>query len=160
MMSMTPDQFIATVALAAQQSSKKTGIPASFTIAEAALESGWGSSQLAAQACNLFGVKADASWPGPTVSMPTREFLAGLWQFVPATWRKYADWQACFDDHAIFLQTNGRYASAFLYTNGEDFAQAVQAAGYATDPNYAAKLIAVMRQHDLASFDAPARIST
>jgi flagellum-specific peptidoglycan hydrolase FlgJ len=85
--------------------------------------------------------------------MRTREFLGGIWQFVPATWRQYGDWQECFDDHATFLQTNPRYATAFLCQSGESFAEAVQAAGYATDPNYAAKLIAIMREHNLSQYD-------
>ena len=148
-----PALFIAAIAPAAVASAAKTLVPASFTIAEAALESGWGTSQLAIQARNLFGVKADPSWRGPTFSLQTREFLHGQWVMVPAKWRAYADWQGCMDDHAAFLHGNPRYASCFDHTNGEGFAQAVADAHYATDPAYADKLIATMRAHDLAQFD-------
>lgn len=160
---MTPQEFMDALAPAARQSMAATGIPASFTLAEAALESGWGVSQLALQARNLFGVKADASWRGATLSLPTREHLHGAWVFVPALWRKYPDWQGCFTDHAAFLTDNPRYHAAFALPQlgpddsqpwGEAFAEAVAAAGYATDPDYAAKLIAVMREHDLAQYDA------
>ena len=151
---MKPDDFIAAVAPAAQQSMAVTGIPASFTIAEGALESGWGSSQLVAQGKNIFGVKADASWHGDTLTMQTREFLHGDWVMVPALWRKYDDWLGCIEDHARFLLDNRRYQDAFQHTtDGEAFTLAVAQAGYATDPAYASKIISIMRAHDLHTFD-------
>ena len=104
---------------------------------------------------NLFGVKADASWRGPTLDIQTREYLNGQWVMVPARWRKYADWQGCMDDHAAFLRNNPRYALCFSYRDGEGFARAVAAAGYATDPEYANKLCAIIRAHALGVFDQP-----
>lgn len=150
---MTPQDFIAAVSPAAQTSMKTSKIPASFTVAEGALESGWGASQLAQQAFNLFGIKADPSWHGPTLAIQTREYLNGQWVTVPALWRKYADWLGSIEDHAQFLLTNPRYRPAFAYTYGVTFAQAVQAAGYATDPNYAAKIIAIIKAHNLSALD-------
>ena len=150
---MTPDEFIKAIAPSAQASAAKTGIPASFTVAEAALESGWGGSQLAAQACNLFGVKADPAWKGPVLAMQTREYLGGKWTMVPANWRKYPNWQGCMDDHAQFLLTNRRYRPCFSCSTGEAFARAVATAGYATDPQYADKIIAVIRAHNLGRLD-------
>lgn len=150
---MTPDQFIAAIAPAAKTSMSRTGIPASFTIAEAALESGWGKSRLAIDGHNLFGVKADASWHGDVLTMNTRECIKGQWVMVQARWRKYADWLACIDDHAAFLLTNARYREAFTCRNVTAFTQAVAAAGYATDPDYAGKILAVIRAHALTAFD-------
>ena len=150
---MTPDSFIAAISPAACTSMHATKIPASFTIAEGALESGWGASQLAQQAFNLFGVKADPSWHGATLTMQTREFLNGQWVMVPALWRKYPDWLGSITDHAQFLLTNPRYRPAFAYTCGINFAQAIAAAGYATDPNYAAKIIAIIKAHSLSALD-------
>lgn len=150
---MKPADFIAALAPAARASMLKTKIPASFVIAEGALESAWGASQLAAQALNLFGVKADAAWHGDVLTMQTREFMHGQWAMVPARWRKYANWQGCIDDHADFFRQNPRYTKCFLETTGEGWAHAVAAAGYATDPAYADKIIAVIRGHSLASFD-------
>ena len=150
---MTPIEFIAAIGPAARASMVKTKVPASFTIAQAALESGWGKSALARQAKNLFGIKADRSWRGEVVTMNTREFLKGRWAMVPARWRKYADWQGCMDDHAAFLLNNRRYQPAFACTDGESFARAVAAAGYATDPKYADKIIVLMRVYQLAAFD-------
>ncbi|WP_283149028.1 glycoside hydrolase family 73 protein [Silvimonas soli] len=151
---MTPQVFIAAISAAAVASAKKTGIPASFTIAESALESGWGASQLAQQAMNLFGVKADPAWHGPTFSLQTREYLKSQWVMVPALWRKYDDWQGCMDDHAQFLLTNPRYKNCFPATGGVAFAQQVAASGYATDPDYAAKIRSIISTHELAKFDS------
>ena len=146
---MKPSAFIALLAPAAQACAALSGVPASFTVAQAALESGWGESQLAREAKNLFGVKADKAWTGEVWLRNTREYLRGAWVMVPARWRKYADWQGCMDDHAAFLRGNKRYATCFAHADGEAFARAVAAAGYATDPDYADKLVAVIRRHRL-----------
>ncbi len=141
---MTPEEFIAAIGPAARASAAKTKIPASFTVAQAALESGWGKSQLAGQAFNLFGVKADASWRGAVLELPTKEWLRGEWVTITARWRRYAGWLECLDDHARFLLDNPRYRPAFQFTDGRRFASAVAAAGYATDPTYAAKIISII----------------
>lgn len=153
---MTPADFIAALSAAAQTSMLATKIPASFVIAEAALESGWGKSQLVTDGRNLFGVKADAAWHGDVLTMQTREFLKGQWVIVPARWRKYPDWLACINDHAAFLLTNPRYKPAFQHCDdAEAFTRAVAAGGYATDPEYANKIISVIRAHSLTQFDKP-----
>lgn len=151
---MTSAEFIAAIGPAARASMLKTKIPASFTIAEGALESGWGKSKLATDGHNLFGVKADKAWQGDILAMNTREFLKGQWIMVPAKWRKYPDWQSCIDDHAAFLLTNPRYKQAFACSaDCQAFTRAVAAAGYATDPTYADKIISVIRAHGLAALD-------
>ena len=153
---MDAQDFIDLIGPAAQASAKDSGVPASFTVAEAALESGWGESLLARSAKNLFGVKADPAWHGEILTLNTREFLHGTWVMVPARWRKYDDWQDCMDDHAAFLHQNRRYVPCFECTTGEAFAIAVAQAGYATDPDYAAKIISIIRQHRLADLDGVA----
>ena len=153
---MDAQAFIALIGPAAQASARTTGVPASFTVAQAALESGWGESLLARQGKNLFGVKADPAWRGEVLTFNTREFLRGAWVTVPAHWRKYADWQACIDDHAAFLRQNRRYTPCFACTTGAAFAWAVAHAGYATDPEYAAKLVSIIEQHQLARLDGDA----
>lgn len=147
---MTPDEFIKTLLQPARISAAKTNVPASFTLAEAALESGWGSH---APGMNLFGVKADASWKGPVTIKRTREFINGLPVIVEAKFRAYKDWFGSIEDHAEFLLRNPRYKPAFQFRNGENFAKAIAKAGYATDPDYADKLIAVMDSHDLQQYD-------
>lgn len=151
---MKPEDFIAAIAPAARASAKLTRIPASFVVAQAALESAWGISQLSQQALNLFGVKADASWKGETITMNTREVINGKSVVVSAIWRKYSSWLDCINDHAAFLRNNRRYQSAFSGApSGESFARAIAAAGYATDPNYGSKLVGVIRGHNLAALD-------
>lgn len=151
---MTPQEFIAQIGPVAQASAKLTGVPASFAVAEAALESGWGNSLLAREAMNLFGVKADRSWLGPVYALRTREFINGQWIMVPAKWRKYADWAGSIGDHAAFLRSNPRYSAAFQATDGIAFTRAVAQAGYATDPAYTDKIELVMRARNLLTLDA------
>jgi flagellar rod assembly protein/muramidase FlgJ len=153
---MDAKTFIALIGPAAQSAMQSTGVPASFTVAEAALESGWGESQLARDGKNLFGVKADPAWHGDVLTLNTREFLNGSWVMIPARWRKYANWQECMDDHAAFLHQNHRYSTCFKCQTGESFAQAVAQAGYATDPTYAEKLISIIRAHGLDELDGEA----
>ncbi len=151
---MTPKEFIATLSEAAKASAKVTGVPASFTVAQAALESGWGRSLLARQGKNLFGVKADRAWTGETLAMSTREFLKGEWVQIQALWRRYTTWQDSLDDHGAFFRKNKRYAPCFTAKDAIDFAQQVQACGYATDPAYAEQIIKLIKQYDLLKLDA------
>ena len=150
---MNPSEFIMRLTTAAVVSAKSTGVPASITIAQAALESAWGESGLAKTGNNLFGIKADSLWRGQTLTMNTKEFIKGQWVVVPALWRKYPSWQASIDDHAAFLKRNPRYKACFLCTTAPAFARALMQAGYATDPEYANKLIAVMDRHQLQKLD-------
>lgn len=151
---MTPDEFINLIAPAAMASAKLSRVPASFVIAESALESGWGKSQLTVQANNLFGIKADKSWKGDTVSMMTREFIHGSPVMVPASWRKYPSFLESLNDHAKFLLVNPRYRKCFdVCTDCEKFCSAVVAAGYCTDPAYTSKIMGVVRAHNLTQFD-------
>jgi len=150
---MTPQQFISEITPYAQQSQESTNIPSSFVVSEAALESGWGSSQLALQAFNLFGVKADSSWHGPVLTLPTKEFIKCVWVTQQAKWRKYDSWLSCISDHATFLLTNPRYAPAFKTTNVSDFVHAISSAHYASDPLYSNKIMEIITQHNLTQYD-------
>jgi len=150
---VNPSEFIMRLTTAAVASAKAAGVPASITIAQAALESAWGESGLAKTGNNLFGIKADSLWRGQTLTLNTKEFIKGQWVVVPALWRKYPSWQASIDDHAAFLKRNPRYKACFLCTTAPAFARALAQAGYATDPEYANKLIAVMAKHQLQALD-------
>lgn len=147
---MTPIDFIAAIRPGADCCEIEKGIPSGFSVAQAALESAWGSSGLAAKAKNLFGVKADKSWSGSTITMMTSEHIKGQWIRVPAVWRRYETWEECILDHADFFHVNPRYAKALQYPNDPiRFSEEVAAAGYATDPEYADKLIRIIRAHKL-----------
>lgn len=150
---MDADKFIALIAPGAMLCHKNHGIPASFTIAQAALESGWGASKLAIRGNNLFGVKADRSWRGPHIDMDTGEYLGGKWVKIPARWRAYATWAECVLDRAGFFRDNPRYSKCWGEKTGKGWARAVAAAGYATDPDYAAKLVATITARKLEVYD-------
>ncbi|MBG0871895.1 glucosaminidase domain-containing protein [Burkholderia sp. 9777_1386] len=147
----TPAGFIAAIAPAAQACAKRTGVPASVTVAQAALESSWGRR---APGMNLFGIKADASWRGPVTSQPTHEVVNGQTITITANFRAYSTWQGSIDDHAAFLTGNPRYRPAFACKTGPEFARAIAAAGYATDPQYADKLISIMNARGLCALDS------
>lgn len=148
---MKPEDFISAISKAAVENMQKTRIPASFTIAQSALESGWGEH---APGFNLFGIKADLLWKGPSVDYETFEYVHGAKISVMAKWRKYQNWLESIEDHATFLM-QPRYSAAFATSNGEDFAREIAKAGYATDPLYAEKVIEIMKFHNLYIFDKP-----
>ena len=129
-------------ARAAQQSS---GIPASFMIAQAAHESGWGQREIrhadGRSAHNLFGIKASAGWTGAVAEVTTTEVIAGQAHKVQAKFRAYASYAESFNDYAKLIGENPRYSKVLEQTgSAQGFAQELQRAGYATDPHYADKL--------------------
>jgi LysM repeat protein len=152
----TGNAFMDKMAADAIKSQRETGVPASVTLAQAALESGWGKSGLSTQGNNFFGIKGKG--PAGSVTMPTKEFLNGKWVTVDAPFRKYNSPSESFADHGNFLRQNKRYAEAFKHTdNAERFAQEIHKAGYATDPEYSNKLIAMINKYGLERFDAIGR---
>lgn len=153
---MNPNQFLEAIGPAAQSVCKQTGIPASITLAQGILESGWGGSVLASKGKNLFGIKANGSWSGETMVLPTREFFGGKWVTINAKWRVYDTWEDSIRDHAKFFFDNPRYKPALsVSTDAEKFANAIQQCGYATDPQYAEKLMTIVRGRNLTQFDVP-----
>ncbi len=152
----TGNAFLDRVAADAIKSQRQTGVPASVTLAQAALESGWGKSGLSTKANNFFGIKGEG--PAGHVLMPTKEFLNGKWVTVNAKFRKYDSPAGSFADHGKFLRENRRYANAFKFQdNAAQFAREIHKAGYATDPAYSDKLISMIKQYGLERFDKIAR---
>lgn len=129
----------------------KSGIPASVSLAQAVLESGWGKSGLARYK-NLFGIKAGPGWQGETVLLPTREFRKGQWAVETARWRVYPSYEAAFLDHARLFY-NGRYEAALAWRkNPKEFLQRI-APVYATDPRYAEKVWGLIETYGLTRYD-------
>lgn len=149
---MKPQDFLDKIVQAAQACQRATGIPASFTIAQAALESAWGEK---APGNNLFGIKADKSWTGPVTVFATHEVVNGTRIAIDDKFRLYASWAECLLDRAEFFRRNPRYAACFKETTGHGWARAAAAAGYATAPDYAERLIAVMDGRRMSQYDAP-----
>jgi flagellar protein FlgJ len=134
----------------AQAASVTSGIPAEFLIAQAGLESGWGQHQpLTAggqPSHNLFGIKAGPHWQGKVAQAETTEVIDGQPQRVSQRFRAYDSYAQAFQDYAALLSGSARYARAINAGGAEGFAGALQKAGYATDPEYAAKVARAIRQ--------------
>ncbi|AHI55696.1 glucosaminidase domain-containing protein [Listeria ivanovii] len=140
----------------AQEIQEKHGILTSITLAQAILESDWGQSDLAQKGNNLFGVKGKS--PQPLVTMSTKEFVDGEWIEVNANFRKYKDWNESLDAHAeLFLSgttwNKDKYNGVVAADDYKKAAQELQAAGYATDPDYAEKLTTIIENYDLQLYD-------
>jgi Mannosyl-glycoprotein endo-beta-N-acetylglucosaminidase len=135
-----------------------TGVPVSVTIAQAILESGWGTSALSVDGNSFFGMKCFDN-PGAVAvgcrPYATTECDASCYPTTDS-FRVYSTAAASFADHADQLATLPRYRPAFAYVNDPNrFAVELHRAGYATDPRYARSLIALMRQFDLYQYDVP-----
>ena len=150
-------QFLSAIKQGAMDGAKE-GILPSITAAQAILESGWGSSQLAkAPNNNLFGIKDSEDWHGAIVTVPTQEYLNGDYITVNAAFRKYASWNDSVVDHAkFFTSTEWRKDNYRKVVNEKDYritAQELKNAGYATDPSYAGKLIRLIETYKLYEWD-------
>ncbi|SOE63209.1 flagellar rod assembly protein/muramidase FlgJ [Burkholderia sp. OK233] len=145
------DAFVDKLAEPAQAASAATGIPARFIIGQAALESGWGKSEIkksdGSPSHNVFGIKATKDWTGKTVSTVTTEYVNGKPQRTVEKFRAYDSYQEAMTDYASMLKGNPRYAQVINSAHDVNgFANGMQRAGYATDPHYAKKLMSIMQK--------------
>ncbi|WXL27288.1 flagellar assembly peptidoglycan hydrolase FlgJ [Ectopseudomonas mendocina] len=145
------DEFIATMLPLAEQAADKIGVDPRYLVAQAALETGWGKSVIRQQdgssSHNLFGIKSHNSWGGESARVLTTEYVNGKPVKEAASFRAYESYAHSFEDYVSFLQNNQRYEKALTKTDKpEQFAQELQKAGYATDPNYARKIAQIARQ--------------
>ncbi|MFD1803138.1 flagellar assembly peptidoglycan hydrolase FlgJ [Mixta tenebrionis] len=142
--------FIAQLMQPAQQASAQSGIPHQLILAQAALESGWGQRQILTPegkpSYNLFGIKATGSWQGKTTEITTTEYENGVAKKVKAAFRVYDSYLDALTDYVSLLSKNPRYAAVKGARSAEEGAHALQAAGYATDPKYAKKLVGMIQQ--------------
>ncbi|WP_163575936.1 flagellar assembly peptidoglycan hydrolase FlgJ [Halomonas faecis] len=134
----------------AQAASRRTGVPAELILAQAALETGWGRHEIptasGGNSHNLFGIKAGTSWNGETTEITTHEYVDGRRTRVTDAFRVYDSFEEAFTDYAGLIGDNPRYASVTQAGSAEQAARALQSSGYATDPAYADKLVAIMGQ--------------
>ena len=126
---------------------KRTGIPASITLAQGILESDFGNSFLVKKANNHFGIKCHRDWSGKRVYVRDDR--------PKDCFRKYGSDYDSFEDHSEFLTRNGRYGKLFRYsiTDYEKWAKGLKTAGYATNPYYAQRLIHIIETYDLDEYD-------
>lgn len=140
--------YIDRYAALAVEHRERYGIPAAITLSQGLLESGAGRSTLATRGNNHFGIKCHSTWKGDTLlrsdDAPDECF------------RSYATPEESFADHSRFLKQGKRYQSLFAIPV-EDYrgwAQELSRCGYATDPNYAARLVSIIERYGLAVYDA------
>ncbi len=129
----------------AEEASRATGIPAKFMLGQAALESGWGKREIknadGSASHNLFGIKAGPGWKGKVATAVTTEYVNGVPQTRVEKFRAYDSYADGFKDYAKLISNNPRYEKVMASAgDATSFARGLQQAGYATDPQYAAKL--------------------
>ncbi len=138
-------EFVARHTDAAKKAEAATGIPASFMVAQAAHETGWGRKDIrmadGSASFNLFGIKAGADWKGPVARVTTTEYIGGQPRKMVQAFRAYSSHEESFADYARLMTTSPRYRDVVARADdAKQFAQGLQRAGYATDPAYADKL--------------------
>ncbi|RUR41403.1 flagellar assembly peptidoglycan hydrolase FlgJ [Vreelandella populi] len=141
-------RFMDKLATPAQAASRASGVPAELILAQAALETGWGRHEIPTRqggnSHNLFGIKAGSHWRGETTDIVTHEYINGRRTQVVDTFRVYDSFEHALTDYANLIGKNPRYSEVVQAANAEQAAHALQRGGYATDPRYAQKLVAVM----------------
>ncbi|MCB1747397.1 MAG: flagellar assembly peptidoglycan hydrolase FlgJ, partial [Gammaproteobacteria bacterium] len=153
--------FIAALGGHAEQAGRALGVPPRAILAQAALETGWGQHLMrhadGRSAHNYFGIKAGGGWHGPVVRVPTTEYVNGRAMTVTANFRAYDTPAAAFRDYVDFIRDNPRYREALTHGANEGrYARELAAAGYATDPAYAEKIIAIIETGDWTMYPGAA----
>jgi flagellar protein FlgJ len=140
----------------AEKAANELGVDANILLAQAALESGWGKSVIktsdGSSSYNLFNIKADKSWQGQQQKAETLEYKDGVARKEMAGFRAYSSYQESFDDYVNFIKTNPRYKTAIkMAEQPERYMHELQQAGYATDPNYADKVMKIYQSKAIAN---------
>ena len=151
-----PQSFARDIWPHAERAGRKLNVAPEAIVAQAALETGWGAHVMpdarGENSFNLFGIKAGGGWQGDQVSRRTLEFENGVPRPQHAQFRAYDDVSATFADYADFLTDNPRYREVSGHGNDvAGFANALQSAGYATDPQYADKITRVVNSPTMQS---------
>ena len=138
----------------AKQAGQASGVPPQLMLGQAALESGWGKREIrmadGGNSFNLFGIKANAGWNGKVAEVMTTEYRNGVAYKQVEKFRAYSSYAEAFQDYAALISNNPRYADVLQQGNDvAGMAQAIQKAGYATDPKYADKLVSIMGKINL-----------
>ena len=149
-------QFIERLVPHAQELQDGYGVLPSIILGQAIFESNWGKSTLASKYNNLFGIKAYGDQK--KVSLETKEFVNEEWITIQGDFKVYDSWEQSMDDHTqLFVQgvdwNPALYEKVITATNYQEAAQALQDAGYATDPGYAQKIIQVIETYQLNQYD-------
>ncbi|WP_347363552.1 flagellar assembly peptidoglycan hydrolase FlgJ [Vibrio vulnificus] len=148
----SPESFITSMRPYAERAAKSLGVEPSLLLAQAALETGWGQKVVKnarGSSNNLFNIKADRSWAGDKVTTQTLEFHDNTPVKETAAFRSYDSFADSFNDYVAFLNNNPRYQTALQHNgDSESFIRGIHRAGYATDPEYADKVLKVQQRID------------
>ena len=143
-----PEKFIEAIAPLARRAAERLGIDSRVLMAQSALETGWGraiSADRHGSSHNLFNIKADSDWSGPSLSVATVEYRDGLAVREQQRFRVYSSFSESFDDYVALLNERPRYQAALASAGEpEQFLRQLQNAGYATDPHYADKVLGIL----------------
>ena len=143
-------QFIDTLLPYAQAAADRIGVDVKVLIAQAALETGWGQSSIKTdsgkESHNLFGIKQGSDWVGEVAQVNTHEYNEQHIKYATQdSFRVYVDYAQAFDDYADLITNSARYQQARAQADApETYLKALQAAGYATDPDYADKVLTIL----------------
>jgi len=149
-------EFVSRLMPVAKSVSEKIGLDPRLLLAQAALETGWGKfvihDKKGQASHNLFGIKSNNGWNGAAVSIDTLEVENGEFVKKKESFRMYQSFEESFDDFINFIESNPRYQSAIESANdAKSFIHSLQSAGYATDPNYAKKIINILDREPLTN---------
>jgi flagellar protein FlgJ len=137
----------------AKQAAEVLGIDTDVLLSQAALETGWGKKMSVGSdgqsSFNLFNIKADKSWKGDTVTVPTLEFYNGLPVREFSAFRAYESPQQSFNDYVNFIANSPRYQQALGTSDSKDYMKQISEAGYATDPRYAEKVMNIINSESM-----------
>ncbi|MBG9981640.1 glycoside hydrolase family 73 protein [Aerococcaceae bacterium DSM 111020] len=158
------ESFIETLVPTAQRLQRQYGILASVSLGQAALESDFGTSELGAEYHNLYGVKTEASDP-QGADMKTSEYVDGEWIEIVDRFKVYPSWEDSMREHAelIYYGTSwdqSFYEDVLVGDTYQEQARGLQSAGYATDPDYADKVIQMIEAWNLDQYDQPIESQT
>jgi flagellum-specific peptidoglycan hydrolase FlgJ len=146
---MTKEEFLQNATAAAQESSKTSGLPVGITVAQAALESAFGNSALSRKANNYFGIKAHGRHA--VLEMPTTEVMNGDVQKMLARFAAYKDMAECFNCRDQLITNAAVYAEARANAHDPDQFVRALAKHWATDPNYAEKILKLYHENNLST---------
>ncbi len=148
----SPESFVMSMKPYAEKAARALGVDSSLILAQAALETGWGQKMVSKgeqNSNNLFNIKAGNTWKGEKVRTQTLEYHDGVPVRESAAFRSYSSYAQSFDDYVRFLTENPRYSNALAHGgDNENFIRGIHKAGYATDPNYADKILTVKEKID------------
>lgn len=159
-----PGSFATALRPHAERAGARLGVSPDVLIAQAALETGWGEAMIrhadGRPSYNVFNIKAGPGWSGERVTRETLEYIDGGPRRLQAEFRAYPSLGAAFDDYVELIGGNPRYGEALAAADAEGYVRALQQGGYATDPAYAEKVLAVLESGRLerpgAAFSAAA----